>query len=65
VSNIGTANIIIKRWKTLEIFEGIDNVPVSFAQGDVLDLAFVIEQLQTENIRLKHELNSAHKESSK
>ena len=49
-----TADIIINRWQTMEIFEDVHEIAPQFAQNDILDLAYEI-------VRLRAKLAAAEK----
>ena len=49
-----TADIIINRWQTMEIFEDVHEIAPQFAQNDILDLA-------DEIVRLRAKLAAAEK----
>lgn len=45
------ASIIAKRWRTLSIFQGMDTVPTTLAQNEILDLLDYIAELELANHR--------------
>jgi len=57
--------IIAKRWRTLDLWQGIDTVPVTLAQNEVLDLLDHIAELELANNRQKAILDFIDKRHGK
>lgn len=64
-----THEIIAKRWRTLEAFTGLDTVPVTLAQNEILDLLDRIAELEAQiamalSMVEDHRLVIEHKEET-